>query len=250
MVREPLLQVCGVAAKYHQTQVLWDISLEVNGGEIVALIGANGAGKTTILNVLSGLLRPTAGTVELAGSHIGGIRAERLVRLGVSHVPEGRQVFGNLSVEDNLLIGGYVVPDKQEVQRRLRGVLDLFPRLRERREQQAVTMSGGEQQMLAIGRGLMSAPRLLLLDEPSLGLAPVVVHEVLQALADVARQGTAVLLVEQNSRIALQLAGRAYVVEIGRIALSGDSEQLRNDPRVQELYLGGRPNGHSVLAEG
>jgi branched-chain amino acid transport system ATP-binding protein len=235
----PFLDVDGLEASYGETQVLWDVRLEVRRGEVVALVGGNGAGKTTIMKAVSGLIRPTSGSIRLDGDDIAGLRAEEIVAAGVAHVPEGRQVFGNLSVEENLLIGAHVVRDKQDVERLLQEVYELFPRLLERRQQGAATMSGGEQQMLAIGRGLMSNPSLLLLDEPSLGLAPILVSDVFRALRRIAQAGTTLLLVEQNSRVALQFADRAYVMETGRVALAGPAAELAQDPRVQALYLGG-----------
>jgi len=247
----PFLDVQGLEASYGETQVLWEVDLNVRRGEVVALVGGNGAGKTTIMNAVSGLVRPTRGSIRLDGEEIAGRRAEEIVRAGVAHVPEGRQVFGNLSVEENLLIGAHVVPDQQQIERQLEEVYLLFPRLLERRQQGAATMSGGEQQMLAIGRGLMSNPALLLLDEPSLGLAPILVSDVFRALRRIAEAGTTLLLVEQNSRIALRFADRAYVMETGRVALTGPAVELAQDPRVQALYLGGsRTTAPSVTSTG
>jgi branched-chain amino acid transport system ATP-binding protein len=233
-----LLRIERLAAKHGETQVLWDVALSVRSGEVVALIGANGAGKTTLMNTVSGLLRPAAGSIAFAGAEIGGRKPEQIVRAGISQVPEGRQVFGNLDVQENLLIGAYTERDAAVVAERLESVYALFPRLRERTRQAAGTLSGGEQQMLAIGRGLMSGPRLLLLDEPSLGLAPVIVSEVFRGLRQVVESGTTLLLVEQNSRIALRFADRAYVLETGRIVLGGVADHLARDARVQQLYLG------------
>jgi branched-chain amino acid transport system ATP-binding protein len=234
----PLLSVDALEVGYGEAPVLKGVSLRVDAGDVVALVGPNGAGKTTLMNTVSGLLRPTAGSVRLDGADLTALRPEAVVASGISQVPEGRQVFGNLDVEENLLIGAYTVADKAVVQERLENVYELFPRLRERRTQSAATLSGGEQQMLAIGRGLMSGPRLLLLDEPSLGLAPKVVTEVFRALRRVVDAGTTLLLVEQNSRIALQFATRAYVLETGQVALEGSADDLVRDERVQRLYLG------------
>jgi branched-chain amino acid transport system ATP-binding protein len=233
------LEIAKLEARYGETQVLWGVDMSVRRGEIVALIGANGAGKSTIMKTISGLLRPSRGSIRLDGRNITSLHADDIVRSGVAHVPEGRQVFGNLSVEENLLLGAYTVREKEVVSDQLERAYVLFPRLKERRRQGAATMSGGEQQMLAIARGLMSRPALLLLDEPSLGLAPVLVSDVFRALRQIAEAGTTLLLVEQNSRIALQFAHRAYVLETGRIALAGPSAELAGDPRVEALYLGG-----------
>jgi branched-chain amino acid transport system ATP-binding protein len=233
-----LLRIEGLAAKHGETQVLWDVDLRVRSGEVVALVGANGAGKSTLMNTVSGLLKAAAGSIRFGGDELVGHRPQDIVRAGISQVPEGRQVFGNLDVEENLLIGAYTTRDPATVARRLESVYELFPRLRERTHQAAGTMSGGEQQMLAIGRGLMSGPRLLLLDEPSLGLAPVIVSEVFRGLRQIVKSGTTLLLVEQNSRIALRFADRAYVLETGRIVLGGDADDLARDPRVRQLYLG------------
>jgi branched-chain amino acid transport system ATP-binding protein len=234
----PLLEVDDVTVRYGEVPALRNVSLRVRQGEIVALVGPNGAGKTTLMNTVSGLLHPVAGTIRLDGADVTGATPGAIVRGGISQVPEGRQIFGNLDVEENLLIGAYTVADKDRVAQRLEEVFDLFPRLRERRRQAAATMSGGEQQMLAIGRGMMSGPRLLLLDEPSLGLAPKVMTEVFRALRRVVDRGTTLLLVEQNSRLALQFATRAYVLETGRVALEGSTDELASDERVQRLYLG------------
>jgi branched-chain amino acid transport system ATP-binding protein len=234
----PLLEVRDLHVSYGEVAALVDVNMEVRAGEIVALIGPNGAGKTTFMNTLSGLLRPLAGSISFDGRELAGAKAEEIVRSGISQVPEGRRVFGNLDVEENLLVGAHLVRDKAIVRGRLDEVFELFPRLRERRGQTAGTMSGGEQQMLAIGRAVMSGPRLLLLDEPSLGLAPKVVSEVFKALSRIVADGTTLLLVEQNSRLALRFAARAYVLETGSIVLDGDTDVLARDERVRRIYLG------------
>ena len=236
---EPLLAVEGLRAAYERIEVLHGLDLVVQRGEIVALIGANGAGKSTTLKVISGLLPPRGGRVTFAGRDITGYPAEELVGLGLSHVPERRQLFGTLTVEDNLLLGAYARRDGRAEQRAdLARVYDLFPILRERRRQAAGTLSGGQGQMLALGRGLMARPSLLLLDEPSVGLAPLIVREIFAAVATLRAEGTTVLLVEQNARAALRLADRGYVLETGRVVLAGQASALMADPTVQGVYLG------------
>ncbi|CAA9560681.1 MAG: Branched-chain amino acid transport ATP-binding protein LivF, partial [uncultured Thermomicrobiales bacterium] len=236
---EPLLAVEGLRAAYERIEVLHGLDLIVHRGEIVAVIGANGAGKSTTLKVISGLLPPRRGRVRFAGRDITGRPAEELVGLGLSHVPERRQLFGTLTVEDNLLLGAYARRDGRAEQRAdLARVYDLFPILRERRRQAAGTLSGGQGQMLALGRGLMARPSLLLLDEPSVGLAPLIVREIFAAVATLRAEGTTVLLVEQNARAALRLADRGYVLETGRVVLAGPANALMADPTVQGVYLG------------
>jgi len=210
----------------------------VAAGKVVCLIGANGAGKTSILRALSGLLRPAGGRVEFDGTDVTGRPAHRLAALGMAHVPEGRQVFAGLTVAENLTLGAWTVRDAAAVARRRADVLDRFPRLRERLHQLAGLLSGGEQQMLAIGRALMAAPRLLLLDEPSMGLAPLVEDEIFAIVAGLARSGTTVLLVEQNASAALDISDAAYVLEGGRIALHGPAAEVAHDPAVMAAYLG------------
>jgi ABC-type branched-subunit amino acid transport system ATPase component len=239
-----MLSVSGLTAGYGASAVLHGIDLEVGPGMTVALIGPNGAGKTTCMRTLSGMLRPRAGAILLEGRDIAGIPASRLATLGMAHVPEGRRVFAPLSVEDNLLLGGYAhLPKLAGYRPRAKADLErvyaLFPRLAERRRQQAGTLSGGEQQMLAIGRALMSRPRLLLLDEPSMGLAPVMVQEVFATIARLRGEGTTILLVEQFAESALKLADYAYVMEGGRIAVAGRAAELAADRRITEVYLGG-----------
>ena len=224
---------------YGPIQALHGLSLEVKQAEIVTLVGSNGAGKTTTLRTISGLLTPRAGRVLLDGKPIGGLRADRVVGLGVAHAPEGRRIFTRLSVLENLEMGAYLVRDRAAREATLERVFALFPRLRERSTQAGGTLSGGEQQMLAIGRALMSRPRLLLLDEPSLGIAPILVQEIFREIQRInVEDGTTILLVEQNAHAALRVAHRAYVLETGRIVLEGPAAELRDHPQVREAYLG------------
>ncbi|HJS85746.1 MAG TPA: ABC transporter ATP-binding protein [Acetobacteraceae bacterium] len=235
-----LLAIRDLRAGYGTIEVLHGISLELGAGEIVALLGSNGAGKTTTLRALTGLVRPRGGEVVLDGRRIERMSAHRIVALGLGHVPEGRRIFGALTVEENLRLGGYLIRhDGAELGRRMEELFATFPRLRERRTQLAGTLSGGEQQMLAIARALMLRPRVLVLDEPSMGLAPKLVRGIFGIVAAVRRDGTAVLLVEQNARSALRVADRAYVLESGRIVLEGAARELAGDPRVRSAYLGG-----------
>jgi branched-chain amino acid transport system ATP-binding protein len=219
-------------------RVLWDITLTVADGEIVAIIGPNGAGKTTVLRSIMGLLRPAGGRVEFHGSPINGLRPHEIVRMGISLVPEGRRLFPLLTVEENLELGGYLRRREGSLAANMAEVFRLFPRLEERKNQLAGSLSGGEQQMLAIGRGLMSRPRCLLLDEPSLGLAPLVIKEIGRIITTVREGGTTVLLVEQNASLALRLADRGYVMENGRIVLEDSGPSLRENPAVRKSYLG------------
>jgi len=234
-----LLELGDVHIAYGNVKAVKGIDLVVNDGEIVTLLGANGAGKTTTLRAISGLLRLQSGVIRFGEHELQAMPAHKIVELGICHVPEGRRVFGTLTVEENLNLGAYKYRnDPGRVQSGRERVYQLLPRLEERQRQLAGTLSGGEQQMLAIGRGLMSDPRVLLLDEPSLGLAPKLVQEIFRTICEINRQGVTILLVEQNARIALRVAERAYVLETGRIALSGESLELRRDPRVQQAYLG------------
>jgi branched-chain amino acid transport system ATP-binding protein len=234
-----VLTLEGVDVCYGSVQALHGVSLTVEAGEIVTLIGCNGAGKSTTLRTISGLLRPRAGRVLFDGRPIGGMRPDRVVALGIAHCPEGRRIFTNLSVRENLDMGAYLERDPRRVEERRRRVYDLFPRLEERAPQPGGTLSGGEQQMLAIGRALMGGPRLLLLDEPSLGIAPILVQEIFREVKRVnAELGTTILLVEQNARLALGLAHRGYVLETGCVALTGEANRLLEDPQVREAYLG------------
>jgi len=237
---EPLLTFSGVELYYDQVYALRNVSLEVNEGETVALIGANGAGKTSILRAITGLRKIRSGQIRFRGQRIDGRPPDELVKMGIAMVPEGRRSFPLMSVKDNLLRGAFTRHDKAEVARTLEAVLARFPRLRERYGQAAGTMSGGEQQMLVIGRALMSRPTLLLLDEPSLGIAPKLVQDIARSIVAINRdEKVSVLLVEQNSRIALKISARAYALSTGAVALSGRSAELLNDERVKTLYLGG-----------
>jgi branched-chain amino acid transport system ATP-binding protein len=235
-----LLEVTDLRVFYGSIEALKGISIEVSSGETVAILGSNGAGKTTTLKTISGLLRPRSGGIAFDGKSIVGRPAHQIVALGLSQVPEGRRIFGVLSVEENLNLGGYLKRGERDVLRKRRDrVYETFPRLAERRRQLAGTLSGGEQQMLAIGRALMSEPKLLMLDEPSLGLSPLLSKLLLKIVRQIANQGTAVLLVEQNARQALAIADRAYVIETGTIVLTGKASLLAEDQRVQKAYLGG-----------
>jgi branched-chain amino acid transport system ATP-binding protein len=236
--RPPLLCVEGLETFYGNIQALKGISFQVPEGAIVTLLGANGAGKSTTLKAISGLVPPAHGTVTFLGRPIHGLPAERIVRLGIAHVPEGRELFPELTVLENLKMGAYTRRDKREIQASLERVYAHFPILAERRGQLAGTLSGGEQQMLAIGRALMARPRLMLLDEPSLGLAPMLVEEIFRIIRQIHDSGTTVLLVEQNANKALSIADYGYVLETGKIALAGDSRRLLGDDHVRRLYLG------------
>ncbi len=233
-----LLEVDNLHAYYGEIHALKGVSLAVEPGEIVALIGRNGAGKSTLLNAISGLLRPREGHVRFDGRPLDGLPADHIVRMGVTQVPEGRRIFGILTVEENLDMGAFLCRDPAEVAARKARVFRLFPRLEERRTQLGGSLSGGEQQMLAIGRALMMAPRLLLMDEPSLGLAPQLVRAIFRVIREINAAGTAVLLVEQNARMALRLARRAYVLETGRVVLSGAAQALLDHEEVRRAYLG------------
>ena len=236
-----MLRVESVSAFYGAIQALRNVSLHVNPGEMVALLGANGAGKTTLMKVVSGLHPLAKGKLFFSGQNIAGLPAERVLRLGVGQVPEGRQIFAPLSVLDNLLLGAYVRfkgEGKKEVYKDLDSIFEMFPVLQERQKQRAGTLSGGEQQMVAIGRTMMSRPKLLLLDEPSLGLAPLVVGGIFQTIRLLRDRGTTILLVEQNAKAALRVADRGYVLETGRIILEGETEDLLNNKEVQRAYLG------------
>jgi branched-chain amino acid transport system ATP-binding protein len=233
-----VLRVEALEVAYGKIQALWGISVEISEGEIVAVVGANGAGKTTMLKTLSGLLRPMAGQISLDDRRIDVLSPAEIVGLGVVHVPEGRKLFPEMTVLDNLLVGGYPAGARSRRPQRLEHVFTVFPRLAERRRQLAGTLSGGEQQMVAIGRGLMAGPRILMLDEPSLGLAPIMVQEMFGVIGEINRTGVTVLLVEQNTEHALALAHRGFVLESGRVALSGTGRELLASPQVREAYLG------------
>jgi branched-chain amino acid transport system ATP-binding protein len=232
-----MLELEDVHVYYGNIRALDGLSLRVEGGELVALIGSNGAGKSTTLKSISGLIRPRRGTIRYEGHDITQESTDRIVELGISHCPEGRRIFGRLTVRENLVLGG-IQRRQADVHRDIQMVSELFPRLSERMDQAGGTLSGGEQQMLAIARALMSKPRLLILDEPSLGLAPLMVEHIFEVIEDLKRQGLTILLVEQNVHHALDVADRAYVVEAGRIGLEGPAASLRHDPRVERSYLG------------
>ena len=233
-----LLALNGVVTSYGAVRALKGISLSVGAGEVVSLIGANGAGKTTTLRTISGLLHPGEGSIEFDGRRIDRLPPESVVKLGISHVPEGRKIFPGLTVQDNLMMGTVGRQRRDGIGQDLRRVFDTFPVLEEMRKRLGWMLSGGQQQMLAIGRGLMASPRLLLLDEPSLGLAPVLVQQVFRTIAEINRQGTAILLVEQNAFMALQVANRAYVLETGRLVMEGEAADLMQDDRIKSAYLG------------
>ncbi len=233
-----MLRVEGLRAGYGEITALWGVDFDVGQGEIVALVGANGAGKTTTLKAISGLVRPRAGTILLDGQPLSGRTTMEIVDRGVVHVPEGRKLFPEMTVRDNLLLGGFARSARAHQDERLERVFAIFPRLRERERQLAGTLSGGEQQMVAIGRGLMAGPKVLMLDEPSLGLAPILVEEMFRVIEEINRQGVTVLLVEQNTEHALAIAHRGFVLESGRVALAGTGAQLLADPKVREAYLG------------
>ncbi len=234
-----MLKITDLHVRYGPIHALKGISLEVGDGEIVTLIGSNGAGKSTTLNTITGLVRAASGSIRLNDTELSGLPPHRIVQLGISLSPEGREVFPALTVEENLRLGAHTRSDKGEIGASYDRVYELFPRLKERRRQSAGTLSGGEQQMLAIGRALMSAPSLLLLDEPSMGLAPNLVLTIFDLIESINRQGTTILLIEQNASMALSVASRAYVLETGSISLSGDAKALARDDRVRRAYLGG-----------
>lgn len=233
-----MLEVKGLEVYYGMIQAIKGISFEVKEGEVIALIGANGAGKTTTLHTVSGLLTPKAGTVTFEGKDITKTPAHKIVSYGMAHVPEGRRVFASLSVFQNLKMGAYTRKDKEEIEESLRMVYARFPRLEERKNQPAGTLSGGEQQMLAMGRALMSRPRIILMDEPSMGLSPIFVNEIFDIIKQVSAGGTTVLLVEQNAKKALSIADRGYVLETGKIVLEGKAQELLEDESVKKAYLG------------
>ncbi|MBE3064850.1 MAG: ABC transporter ATP-binding protein [Spirochaetes bacterium] len=233
-----VLQVENLNVYYGAIHALQGISFEVNEGEIVTLIGANGAGKSTTLRTISGLLRPRTGSVRFKGEDITTVPAEKIVHLGISQVPEGRKIFAPLSVKENLMMGAYTREDPEEIAQSLERVYGSFPRLRERAGQYGGTLSGGEQQMLATGRGLMSQPSLMLMDEPSMGLSPILVEEIFRIITEINKQGMSILLVEQNAQMALSIAHRACVLETGRIVLAGSAKEIAENPQVKAAYLG------------
>ncbi len=233
-----MLEIKDIEVYYGMIQAIKGISFEVNEGEVIALIGANGAGKTTILHTITGLLSPKKGSVLFEGKDITKIPAHKIVSLGMAHVPEGRRVFAELTVYENLKMGAYTRKNKLEIEQTLQMVYKRFPRLKERKNQLAGTLSGGEQQMLAMGRALMSHPKIIVMDEPSMGLSPILVNQIFDIIEEVSKSGTTVLLVEQNAKKALAIADRAYVLETGRIVLEGDAKELMNDDSIKKAYLG------------
>ena len=235
---EPLLRIEGLRSGYGDVQVLWGIDLAVSAGEIACIVGSNGAGKTTLLRTISGLVKPTAGSIRFAAEAIEKADPEQVLRRGIAHVPEGRRLFKGLSVRDNLLLGAYLRRDRGGIASDLERVFAIFPILAERRSQDATTLSGGEQQMCAVGRGIMSRPRLLMLDELSLGLAPQAVERIAEALIEINKTGITILLVEQDVTTAFELAQHGFVIELGRVAVSGETRMLAQDERIREAYLG------------
>jgi len=233
-----LLEVRDINTYYGHIHALRGVSLTVEEGEVVTLIGSNGAGKTTTLRSINGVMAPRKGSIVFDGEEIGGLPAHEMVGRGIAQSPEGRRIFARMSVRENLEMGAFHRNDRSEIEGDMARVFDLFPRLKERVKQEAGTMSGGEQQMLAIGRALMSRPRLLLLDEPSMGLAPVLVERIFQTIEEINKQGTTILLVEQNANVALEVASRGYVLETGAVVTAASAEKLREDPTVREAYLG------------
>ncbi len=233
-----LLEVNDIHVSYGMIKAIKGVSFNVNEGEVVSLIGANGAGKTTTLHTISGLLKPDSGNILFDGTDITKVPAHKLIKLGIAHVPEGRRVFANLSVYDNLMMGAFSRKNKDEIEENLENVYVRFPRLKERKIQLAGTLSGGEQQMLAMGRALMGNPRIILMDEPSMGLSPILVSEIFDIIKAISESGKTVLLVEQNAKKALSISDRAYVLETGLISMSGDASEIINDDRVRKAYLG------------
>ena len=234
----PFLEIKNIDVFYDDVQVIFDLSLKVDKGEVVSIIGGNGAGKSTLLKTISGLMQPSAGQIYFEGAEIQARQPEEIVECGIVQVPEGRRLFSLMTVKDNLIVGGYNRRASQTIPQTLKNVYDLLPRLGERENQLAMTLSGGEQQMVAIGRGLMARPHLLMLDEPSLGLAPILIKNIFETVRKIADQGTTVLLVEQDVKHSLSLSDRGYVLEHGRAVMEGPAGELMNDPHVKEAYLG------------
>ncbi len=235
---EPLLEIDGLQSGYGDVQVLWDVSLSVGRGDLTCIVGSNGAGKSTLLRTISGLLTPRAGSIRFDGEELAGQPADAVLARGIAHVPEGRRLFKGLSVRDNLLLGAYLRRDRDAVQEDLAFVYGLFPILKDRQWQDATTLSGGEQQMCAIGRGIMSRPRLLMIDELSLGLAPRLVERLGEALLQINGTGLTILLVEQDVMTAFEIARQAFVIETGRVSMTGTTERLGSDPKIREAYMG------------
>ncbi len=233
-----MLEVKDLNVGYGDVQVLWDVNLEVGEGEVVALVGSNGAGKTTLLYTISGLLHPMSGSIKFMGKEIAGLPSEQIVDLGITQVPQGRRLFAGMTVKENIMMGAYHRKDKEQVKRDFQFVLDLFPRMAERLNQPAGSLSGGEQQMCAVARGLMAAPKLLMIDELSLGLAPIIVETIYEAVNQVIMRGTTVLIVEQDVLLALEQADRAYVLDVGHIRMSGPAKELMDNPTIKEAYMG------------
>ena len=234
-----MLAVTNLSTYYEAMRALDSISFYVDEGEIVSLIGANGAGKSTVLHTLSGLIKPKAGSIRFLGKDISAMPAHVIVGLGLAHVPEGRRIFSRMTVRENLEMGAYVQKDRSRMQKDMDVVFESFPRLKERIRQLAGTLSGGEQQMLSVGRAMMSSPRLLMLDEPSMGLAPIVVDTIFDIIERINKEGVPVILIEQDAMMALEISGRAYVIETGKVAMEGNSKDLIDDDRMREVYLGG-----------
>jgi branched-chain amino acid transport system ATP-binding protein len=235
---EPLIEIEGLSAGYGDVRVLWDVSLSVEAGEIACIVGSNGAGKTTLLRAISGLVRATAGRIRMAGEDITAFTPDQVLARGIAHVPEGRRLFRGLTVRDNLMLGAYLRRDVAEIARDLEYVYSLFPILNERQRQDATTLSGGEQQMCAIGRGIMSRPKLLMIDELSLGLAPRLVERLSEALLEINKAGLTILLVEQDVMTAFELACHGFVIETGRVGMHGATKDLAEDPAIRQAYLG------------
>ena len=234
-----MLEVKNLSVHYGMIQAVRNVNFKVNEGEIVSLIGANGAGKSTILKTLSGLIHPSEGEIIYLGENIASTSAKKIVEKGLVQVPEGRHVFPGLTVKENLELGAFLRKDKEEIQKDMEAIFERFPILKERKDQDAQTLSGGEQQMLAMGRALMSRPKLLLLDEPSMGLAPIFIREIFKIIQEIQKTGTTVLLIEQNAKMALSISNRAYVLETGSVVLSGTGQELLESDEIQKAYLGG-----------
>ena len=234
-----MLEVKNLSVHYGMIQAVRNVDFKVNEGEIVSLIGANGAGKSTVLKTLSGLIHPSEGEIVYLGENIASTSAKKIVEKGLVQVPEGRHVFPGLTVKENLELGAFLRKDKEEIQKDMEAVFERFPILKERKDQDAQTLSGGEQQMLAMGRALMSRPKLLLLDEPSMGLAPIFIREIFKIIQEIQKTGTTVLLIEQNAKMALSISNRAYVLETGSVVLSGTGQELLESDEIQKAYLGG-----------